>query len=45
MQTHIYCTLMMAKARVTPTRFVSIPRVDLVTAVLVAKISALIKKT
>ena len=44
MQTHIYCTLMMAKARVRPTRFVSIPRVDLVTAVLVAKISALIKK-
>ena len=41
---HIHCTLMMAKARVTPRKFVSIPRLELVEAVLTVKISALIKK-
>ena len=34
----------MAKARVTPRKFVSIPRLELVEAVLTVKISALIKK-
>ena len=41
---HIHCTLMMAKTRVTPRNFVSIPRLELVAAVLAVKISALIKK-
>ena len=41
---HIHCTLMMAKTRVTPRKFVSIPRLELVAAVLAVKISALIKK-
>ena len=36
---HIHCTLMMAKASVAPMRFVSIPRLDLVVAVLAVKIS------
>ena len=41
---HMHCTLMMAKVRVTPRKFVSIPRLELVAAVLAVKISALIKK-
>ena len=41
---YILCTLMMAKARITPKRFVSIPLLELVTTVLAVKISALIKK-
>ena len=41
---HINCTLMIAKARLTPRRFVSIRRLELVAAVLAIKISALIKK-
>ena len=40
----IHCTLMMAKARVTPRKFVFIPRLELVAAVLAVKISTLIKK-
>ena len=34
----------MAKARVTPAKFISIPRLGLVAAVLAVKISTLIKK-
>ena len=41
---HIDSTLMMAKGRVTSRRFVSISQLELVTAVLAVKISALIKK-
>ena len=41
---HIHYTLIMAKARVTPRRFVSIPRLEIVAAVLAVKISALIRK-
>ena len=41
---YILCTLMMAKARITPRRFVSILLLELVTTVLAVKISALIKK-
>ena len=41
---HIDSTLMTAKARVTSRRFVSISRLELVTAVSTVKISALIKK-
>ena len=41
---HIHCTLMIAKARVAPRRFVSILLLELVAAVLAVKISALIKK-
>ena len=41
---HIHCTMMMAKARVTPRRFVSIPWLDLAAAALPVKISPLIKK-
>ena len=41
---HINFTLIMAKARVTPRRFVSIPQLELVATVLAVKISALIKK-
>ena len=41
---HIHCTLMMAKARVIPRRFVSIPRLGLVAAALAVKISVLFKK-
>ena len=41
---HIDSTLMMAKGRVTSRRLVSISRLELVTAVLAVKISALIKK-
>ena len=40
---HIHCTLIMDKAKVTPRKFVSIPRLELVAAVLAGKISALIK--
>ena len=35
---------MMVKARLAPTRFVSIPRLEPFTAVLAVKISALIRK-
>ena len=41
---YLYRTLMMAKARVTPRTFVSISRLELVTAVFEVKISALIKR-
>ena len=41
---YILCTLMMAKARITPRRFVSTPLLELVTTLLAVKISALIKK-
>ena len=41
---YLYRTLMMAKARVTPRIFVSISRLELVTAVFEVKISALIKR-
>ena len=41
---HIHCTLMMAKVKITPRKFVSIPRLELVAAVLAVKISTLIKK-
>ena len=41
---HIHCTLMMAKARVTPRTFVSIPQLELVAAILAVKIFVLIKK-
>ena len=40
----IHCTLMMAKVRITPKRFVSISRLELFAAFLAVKISALIKK-
>ena len=41
---YLYRTLMMAKAKVTPRIFVSISRLELVTAVFAVKISALIKR-
>ena len=41
---HVHCTLMMAKVRVTPGKFVFIPRLELFAAVLAVKTSALIKK-
>ena len=41
---HIHCTLMVAKARVAPRRFASIPRLELVAAISTRKISTLIKK-
>ena len=44
MDGHIDSTLIMAKGRVTSRRFASISRLELVTAVLAVKISALIKK-
>ena len=44
MDGYIDSTLMMAKGRVTSRRFVSISRLELVTAVLAVKISASIKK-
>ena len=40
----IHCTLLMGKARVTPLKFVSIPRLELVAAVLAVKISAQLKR-
>ena len=41
---HIHCTLMMAKGRVALRKIVSIPRLELVAAVLAVKIFAMIKK-
>ena len=41
---NINCTLMMDKAKATPRRFVCVPRLEFVAAVLAVKISALIKK-
>ena len=41
---YLYRTLMMAKAKVTPRIFVSISRLELVTAVFAVKLSALIKR-
>ena len=41
---HIQCTLTMAKASVTPRKFVSIPPLELVAAVLAVNISALFTK-
>ena len=41
---YLYRTLMMAKAKVTPRIFVSISRLELVTAVFAVRISALIKR-
>ena len=40
----IHCTPMMAKARETPRRFVSIALLELVAGVLAVKLSALIKR-
>ena len=40
----IHCTLIMGKSRVCPTKFVSIPRLELCAAVLSTKISSLINK-
>ena len=39
-----HCSLIMGKARVAPKKFVSIPRLELVAAVLSVKISNMIKK-
>ena len=41
---HIHCRLMMAKGRVRRRKFVSIPRLELVAAVLAVKIYAMTKK-
>ena len=41
---NIHCSLIMGKARVAPKTFVSIPRLELVAAVLSVKISNMIKK-
>ena len=41
---HIYCSLVMAKSRVTPLKFVSIPRLELIAAALSIKVSLLLKK-
>ena len=41
---NIHCSLIIGKARVAPKEFVSIPRLELVAAVLSVKISNMIKK-
>ena len=41
---HIHCSLVLAKSRVTPLKFVSIPRLELTAAVLSIKVSLLLKK-
>ena len=40
----IHCCLLMGKSRVTPKKYVTIPRLELVAAVLSKKIAALIRK-
>ena len=41
---HIHCSLVMAKSRVTPLKFVSIPGLELTAATLSIKVSLLLKK-
>ena len=41
---HIHCSLVMSKSRVTPLKFVSIPRLELTAAALSIKVSLLLKK-
>ena len=41
---NLHCSLIMEKARVAPTKFLSIPRLDLLAAVLSVEISNMIKK-
>ena len=41
---HIHCSLVMAKARLTPLKFVSIPRLEFTAAALSIKVSPLLKK-
>ena len=41
---HIHGSLAMAKSRVTPLKFVSIPRLELTAAALSIKVSLLLKK-
>ena len=41
---HIHCGLVMAKSRVTPLKFVSIPRLELPAVALSIKVSLLLKK-
>ena len=40
----IHCSLLMGKSRVTPKKYVTIPRLELVPAVLSVKIAALIRR-
>ena len=44
MDDHIHCCLLIGKSRVTPTKFVSIPRLELTAATLSIRISLLMKK-
>ena len=41
---HIKCSLVMAKSRVAPIKFVSIPRLELTAAALSVKVSAMLRK-
>ena len=41
---YIHCSLAMAKSRVTPLKFVSIPRLELTAAALSIKVSLILKK-
>lgn len=42
-ESEVYCSLVMAKARVAPTKITSIPRLELTAAVLSAKMSVMLK--